>query len=152
MKTLSNAADKEEILRRLQAIRPTSDRKWGSMSPHQMVCHLADGYRMYMGWKPAAPAKLKVPRAIIKWVAIWAPIPWPHGFTTAPELDQELGGTPPTAFDADLHELQFLIERFASQPRDFHYQPHPHFGVLSERAWMRLGYLHADHHLRQFGV
>jgi hypothetical protein len=25
------------------------------------------------------------------------------------------------------------------------------FGPMSERDWMRWGYLHADHHLRQFG-
>ena len=152
MKTLANPADKQEILRRLQTIRPTSRRKWGSMSPHQMVCHLADGYRMYMGEKPVAPADLRVPRAIIKWVAIWAPVPWLHGFPTAPELDQQIGGTPPAVFDADLRELQALIERFTHLPHDFHYQPHPHFGALSEREWMRLGYLHPDHHLRQFGA
>jgi hypothetical protein len=29
---------------------------------------------------------------------------------------------------------------------------HPIFGALSARDWLRWGYLHADHHLRQFGV
>jgi hypothetical protein len=29
---------------------------------------------------------------------------------------------------------------------------HPIFGAMSERAWLRWGYLHMDHHLRQFGV
>jgi hypothetical protein len=28
---------------------------------------------------------------------------------------------------------------------------HPIFGPMSEAAWLRWGYLHADHHLRQFG-
>jgi hypothetical protein len=141
-----------EILRRLEAIVPTSPRKWGTMSPHQMICHLADGYRMYMNEKRVPPAPMKGPRAVIKWIALWAPMPWPHGFTSAPEIDQKLGGTPPAVFDTDVRELRALIDRFTRVPREFQYQTHPHFGVLSEKEWMRLGYLHPDHHLRQFGA
>jgi Protein of unknown function (DUF1569) len=152
METLSNPADKDEIIRRLRTIRPDTQRKWGKMSAHQMVCHLADGYRMYMNEKRVAPEAMKIPRTILKWVAIWAPVPWPHGFKTATEIDQQAGGTQPAAFDADLQELQNLIERFTRKPREFQYQVHPHFGVLSEKEWMRLGYLHPDHHLRQFGA
>jgi Protein of unknown function (DUF1569) len=29
--------------------------------------------------------------------------------------------------------------------------PHPIFGPMTAKDWMRWGYLHADHHLRQFG-
>ena len=29
---------------------------------------------------------------------------------------------------------------------------HPFFGAMSSSAWLRWGYLHMDHHLRQFGV
>ena len=43
------------------------------------------------------------------------------------------------------------MERFASQTeRDVH--PHPIFGPLTTWEWQRWGWLHADHHLRQFGV
>jgi hypothetical protein len=28
---------------------------------------------------------------------------------------------------------------------------HPFFGPMSREDWLRWGYLHADHHLRQFG-
>ena len=30
-------------------------------------------------------------------------------------------------------------------------EEHPIFGAMSVKDWMRWGYLHADHHLRQFG-
>ncbi len=30
-------------------------------------------------------------------------------------------------------------------------EPHPFFGAMSRQEWLRWGYLHADHHLRQFG-
>jgi hypothetical protein len=29
--------------------------------------------------------------------------------------------------------------------------PHPMFGAMTTLEWMRWGYLHTDHHLRQFG-
>ena len=152
MKNLLCPRDREEIITRLQGVRPTSPRQWGTMSAHEMVCHLTDGFRMYMGLKPVPPVPVPCPRALLKWVALWFPIPWPKGFKTAPELDQQAGGTPPVEFDNDVRELRGLVERFTRQPRDFQWQPHPHFGRMSEKEWMRLAYLHADHHLRQFGA
>jgi hypothetical protein len=152
MKTLLNPADKEEILRRLDTIRPTSRRRWGSMSAHNMICHLSDGFRLYIGERPAKTAPVPAPRLILKWVALWVPIPWPHGFRTAPELDQQGGGTRPVEFAADLNDLKALIERFTRQPADYVPKPHPHFDSLTEREWKRLAYLHSDHHLRQFGA
>jgi hypothetical protein len=104
MKTLFNQKDKEEIIARLQAVRSTSPRLWGKMSVHQMVCHLTDGFRMYMGLKPVRPVPVPYPRTLLKWIALWVPIPWPKGFKTAPELDQRAGGTPLVEFDNDLRE------------------------------------------------
>jgi hypothetical protein len=152
MKSLLNPADKEEILRRLNSIQPTSQQLWGSMSAHNMICHLSDGFRLYMGERPAKPAPTPLPRLLLKWIALWAPRPWPHGFKTAPELDQQGGGTPPLEFAADMRDLRELIERFTRQPPDYASKPHPHFGSMSKREWKRLAYLHADHHLRQFGA
>jgi Protein of unknown function (DUF1569) len=152
MKTLSNPADKQEILLRLQSVRANTPRHWGKMSAHQMICHLSDGFRMYMSETPVQSVPQPIPAALLKVVALWAPIPWPHGFKTAPEVDQEIDGTPPAVFDADLRALQDLIARFTREPRTFSWQPHPHFGSLSTKQWMRLAYLHCDHHLRQFGA
>ena len=152
MKTLLHPADKEEILRRLDTIQPASQRLWGSMSVHNMICHLSDGFRLYMGELPAKPVPVPLPRFLVKWFALWAPVQWPQGFKTAPEIDQQGGGTPPTEFAADISDLRALIERFTRHPADYVPKPHPHFGPLSETEWKRLAYLHADHHLRQFGA
>jgi len=151
MKTLSNAADKAEILSRLGRIQPNSQRRWGRMSAHGMICHLSDGFRLYMGDLPAKPAAVPMPRVLLTLVALWAPLPWPHGFRTMPEIDQEAAGTKPTEFSADVAELRRLIEAFTARPGRFS-STHPHFGPLTEKDWMRLGYLHVNHHLRQFGA
>jgi hypothetical protein len=152
MKTLAGPKDKEEILQRLRSVRPESVRKWGRMSAHQMICHLADSFRGAMGDKPLSEVPGFMPRKFIKWVALDVPVAWPKGVQTRPEIDQERGGTPPAEFAADVRELERLFERFARSPRDFSWQPHPIFGAMSERDWMRWGYLHMDHHLRQFGA
>jgi Protein of unknown function (DUF1569) len=152
MKSLSNPNDKEEILRRLQNVQPETSRRWGKMSAHEMVCHLSDGYKMYIGEKKVKPAPGRISGLILRWIAIWSPFPWPKGFPTAPEVDQRAGGTPPAQFEADKRTLCELIERVAKRPKDFDWQPHPHFGQMSERSWMRLAYLHANHHLHQFGA
>jgi hypothetical protein len=76
----------------------------------------------------------------------------PKGFKTVPELDQQAEGTPPEEFDKNMPELQNLVDRFTHQLREFQWQPHPQFGYMSDREWMRLAYLHMDHHLRQFRV
>lgn len=152
MKTLLNARDKDEVLARLQRIGPASSRLWGKMSAHQMVCHLSDGFRMYMGLKIVASAGFPYPSKLLKSFALWAPISWPKGFKSVPELDQRSGGTPPGEFDRDVSELRRLADHFTRQPRDYQWQPHPHFGQMTETEWMRLAYLHMDHHLRQFGA
>lgn len=145
MKTLGNSSDKAEILRRLQSITPATQRRWGRMSVHNMICHLSDGFRLYMGERPARQAPTALPRPILKWVALWAPLPWPHGFKTFPELDQESNGTRPVEFASDVAELRRLIESFVGPPTRCSTLPHPHFGHLNEKEWLRLGYLHTDH-------
>jgi hypothetical protein len=152
MKNLRNAKDKEEIVRRMETVRAGSQRLWGKMSGHQMICHLSDGFRLYMGEKKAAPVGGIYPSRVLRWFALWVPLRWPQGFRTMKELDQQGGGgTSPVEFDRDLHELRSLLERFTKRPRDSTWGVHPHFGTMNEKEWMRLAYLHADHHLRQFG-
>ena len=85
----------------------------------------------------------------MKWGALYLPIEWPKDVKTRPEMDQDLGGTPPDDFGCDRVRLLELTDRFcASNPG----LPHPFFGVLTDRERLRWGYLHMDHHLRQFGV
>jgi tetratricopeptide (TPR) repeat protein len=102
--------------------------------------------------KPVSHATGWPQRTILKWAALYAPVPWPAGIVTRPEVDQQIGGTPPTDFAADVAALEQLVEAATTMPGFFSGRPHPIFGPLSDAAWMRWAYLHMDHHLRQFGV
>lgn len=151
MHTFAHDADVEEILRRLRALSPASPRRWGKMSAHQMVCHLSDACRLAIGDRPARSVSKAHHRTVIKWMALYWPRPWPAGIETVPEVDQMKDGTCPTDFARDLAEAEALLRAIAAR-RNADWPVHPIFGALSEAQWLRWTYLHADHHLRQFGL
>ena len=150
MKTMARAQDKEEIVRRLRTIRADSGRRWGRMSAHQMVCHLSDSFLAVTGQRDVSPASGLLQSTVIKWIALYAPLQWPRGVPTRPEVDQEVGGTKPSHFAADVTQLEMLVELITTRKGCFG-PTHPIFGDMSNTDWMRWAYLHMDHHLRQFG-
>lgn len=151
MNTFARDGDVEAIVRRLRTVTPASGRRWGRMSAHQMICHLSDVCRMATGETPARPVGTLQHRTIIKWMALYLPRPWPAGIETVPEVDQMKHGTCPTDFARDLAEAEALLRGIAAR-RGVSWPMHPIFGRMSESEWLRWAYLHADHHLRQFGA
>ena len=151
MKTLAHPQDREELVRRLRQARPDSAARWGRMSAHQMICHLADAFRMATGAKEVSDGSGLLQRTFVKWVALYAPLAWPAGIPTRPEVDQSIGGTKPLDFALDAAEAESLLMKTAAQDRRV-WPVHPIFGAMSHRAWLRWAYLHTDHHLRQFGL
>jgi hypothetical protein len=151
MMTLARPPDRAEITRRLRTVRPQSAARWGRMSAHQMICHVGDALCMACGEKRVSPASGLLQRTIVKWTALYLPVPWPAGILTRPEIDQEAGGTRPADFASDVARVESLLERIATEPTIM-ISAHPIFGRMSQRAWLRWAYVHTDHHLRQFGA
>lgn len=152
MKALNHPNEVDEILARLERLSPQTPRLWGKMSAHQMICHLNDAFKLYTGAITAIPPGFPYPSTLLKLGALWVPIRWPKGFKTIAEVDQERGGTKPAEFEQDVAELRGRVSGFAKNGEDFAWPIHPYLGRMSAKEWMRLGYLHTDHHLRQFGV
>lgn len=153
MKTLARPRDREELLERVARVRADSPRRWGRMTAPEMVCHLADAFRMALGEKSAASASSLRQRTVIKWTALYLPVRWPTGvLATTPEIQAGGGGTTPGEFTQDVADLVAAMERFTSAASTSGWPAHPFFGPMSRRAWMRWGYLHMDHHLRQFSA
>jgi Protein of unknown function (DUF1569) len=151
MKTLARAQDRDELLRRLKTVRADSPRRWGRMTAHQMICHVGDACRMGTGAVRVSVATGWAQRTVIKWIALYTPLKWPPGIPTRPEIDRALVGVNAADFAADLALTVSLVEAFAARAGARDWPAHPIFGRMSESAWMRWGYLHLDHHLRQFG-
>jgi Protein of unknown function (DUF1569) len=150
MKTLRNSRDREEVIRRLAQVSSEDPAQWGRMSAHQMLCHLRDSYSLLLREKTVSPATGLLQRTVIKWAALWVPVHWMKGYPTRPEMEQGRGGTAPVEFQRDQNMLQDALRRFCEAARE-PTLPHPVFGPMNPHEWWRWGYLHADHHLRQFG-
>jgi hypothetical protein len=150
VKSLSNLPDRREISRRLAQVSAADTALWGSMNVNQMVCHLDDSYKVALGERKASPATNFIQRTLVKWIALQSPMKWPKGTPTRPEIEQGKGGSRPIDFRQDLASLLTTFDRFCDAlPSPCVH--HPIFGEMTAAHWMRWGYLHADHHLRQFG-
>ena len=153
MRSLADPRDVADLRRRIQLVRADSPRRWGRMTAAQMVCHLHDAFVMGTAGRPISSVAHLGNRTVIKWIALYAPVRWPQGIPTRPEVDQVAGGgTPPAVFDQDVAALLAALDQAATDERFFHARTHPIFGPLSRQAWLRWGWLHIDHHLRQFGA
>lgn len=149
MKTLADLTAQREISTRMAALTPADQRRWGSMSVHQVICHMTEAYRCALGEKQVAMARTTMPRAVLKFAALRVPLQWPHGFPAPSEIAQDKGGRAPVDFAQDRDALLAALRAFCGGlPKPL--PRHPYFGAMSEREWQRWGYLHADHHLRQF--
>jgi len=122
MKTFLNVRDRDAVLDRLAKVRSDAQPMWGTMSAHQMICHLSDSLRSALDEKYISPSTSFFKRTIMKPLALWVPIPWPHGFKTRSEMDQLQGGTPPVNFVSDVERLRILCARFFA--RDAEFAPH----------------------------
>jgi hypothetical protein len=151
MNSFEDRASLVSIVERVRKLQPASTRLWGRMTPHEMLCHCCDSFRFALGERPVSPAVTFLGRTLVKWVALYTPVPWPKGVPTRPEADQTRDGTRPAEFEQDRAELIRLMQRFVSD-RPAERPAHPTFDRLTEFEWMLWGYKHMDHHLRQFGV
>jgi hypothetical protein len=150
MKSLRDASVQREIRSRMASLTAEDAARWGKMSVHQMSCHLRDSDNVGLGEKRVALVATPAPRGVMKWLALRAPMQWRQGFTSAPEVAQDKGGSRPVEFESDRAGLLQSMEQFCNRlPEPC--PPHPFFEEMSADDWWRWGYLHADHHLRQFG-
>jgi uncharacterized protein DUF1569 len=148
--TLNTASNVDELVRRLGRVQPATARQWGTMTPHEMLCHLSDSFSAVLGERAASPNDTWFSRTVVKWVALHTSLTWPQGVPTRPEVNPRESGTKPVEFERDRTRVLELMQRFVR--RDARRAHHPTFGALTLDEWMRWGYVHVDHHLRQFGL
>lgn len=148
MKTLASEKVLAETRSRLRRVTPEDQPLWGRMSAIQMVEHLSCAYDVALGDREvtAIPGP---PPWFLKFMALRTGIRWPHGTPTTPELMAVLAQEPAAPFPDLVEQALGKMEALAHGARC--QASHPMFGRMSAGDWNRWGYLHADHHLRQFG-
>jgi len=149
MKNLFQQEAVDEVLSRLDRLRPASPRQWGRMDAGQMMAHCSAALDMASG-------RLNPPRIFIG--RLIGPFVKPiytndKPFSKNNPTDKKLVVSDQRDF---LHEQEQLKQKI----RQFHEggeaqctrHPHPFFGALTPQDWSRGMYKHLDHHLRQFGA
>ena len=82
-------------------------------------------------------------------MALRSGVRWAKNVQTMPELKRAIASHSDDEFGALVRSVIDQVQHLASGANCA--ASHPMFGPMTDADWMRWGYLHADHHLRQFG-
>ena len=149
MKSLAEGGAADRMRRRLRSLCETDQRQWGVMSVAEMVCHLRESFPMATGARPTAPVHGGWRARAMKFLALRVPVQWPKDVATVPELQVGAARMRLASFAEDKASAIAAFERFLVVANNR--TSHSFFGAMEPADWMRWGYLHTDHHLRQFG-
>ena len=146
MKMLHDPAVRREIETRLASLKPDATRRWGSMTPDQMVWHLNQFLQFALGEGSYQRAKMPMPMPIMHFFLIYAP--WPKGSPTHPDAKANASHD----FEAERKRCLELIARFVSKPIDEPWPEDAAWGKVTGKFASRLQAKHFNHHLSQFGA
>lgn len=147
MLMLHNATVRATLIDRLNRLTPASQRQWGKMTVDQMLWHLNEGFEMGLGRRTVKPLKVPLPRFLLRWIIF--NVPWPKGRTrTHPDFEAKATYD----FAAERARTIALLEEVARKPLESAWPDSYAIGKMSGRDWSRLGAIHVEHHLKQFGV
>ena len=148
MKNLADSNDAAEIRTRILSLTSSDSPQWGIMSANQMVCHVRQAFLLALEDAPVKFMKGSLPPRALKFVALRVPRNWPHSTPTPRRLKIDAPGMECTTFEEDRAGLLAALDRFCALTN--YTRDHTFFGSMKHGDWMRWGYLHTDHHLRQF--
>jgi hypothetical protein len=149
MKTLLNAADVEEALRRIHRLTPAAPRQWGKMNAAQMLAHLRVSLQLALGEHAVRRSVIGLLIGRLAKRKMAGPEPFRHDLPTA----KSFRITDARDFAIEKANLIAVLQRFqAGGAAGITKAPHPFFGPLTTAEWETLQWKHLDHHLRQFGV
>ncbi len=149
MKTVTEPDVLTQLIARLDALRPDTPRRWGTLTPGEMLCHLADAAASVIG---GPGTRVGCRRPLFKWFALYSPLRWPRGAKTPPDVDPRASGTQPSDFERDRRRAVETLHALATAPDAVFASAHSVFGTMRAHDWHRWAYRHTDHHLRQFGL
>ncbi|MES1259791.1 MAG: DinB family protein [Gemmatimonadota bacterium] len=153
MKSIANPQVLNALVLRLERLTPESVRRWGTMTPAELLCHLGDAgdsvlkRRVPPGTSP--DNRLPLP---VKWLMLYSPVPFPKGVETRPGVNPKKEGTRPGDFAADRARVIDGLRALAVAAPESVSTTHFRFGAMSLRGWQHWAFKHVDHHLRQFGL
>ena len=80
MRTIAEDTTLNSLVERLRQLSPDTQRRWGTLTAGEMLCHLGDAHESVLGTRiRPGPHPSGAPRPLLKWLALYTPIPWPKG-------------------------------------------------------------------------
>ncbi|MFY9645990.1 MAG: DUF1569 domain-containing protein [Terriglobales bacterium] len=149
MKTLFEQQTADEIISRINNLKPTSPRQWGKMNAPQMMAHCSAGLDLASG-------RLILPRLLLG--RLFGPLARPlysneKPFSKNMPTDKKLVIPDQRDFQREQEQLKTRVLQFhQGGEAQCTTNPHPFFGKLTPQEWGTGMYKHLDHHLRQFGA
>lgn len=148
MKSLFEKPVLEEIMHRVDLLRPEMQRQWGKMEVAQMLAHCSAALEVATGQKfPPRTMLGRILGPFFKKSFIGE-----RQFSKNSPTDPSFVIPNQRDFKAERGRLARLVRGF-SDGGDAKCTTHPHsfFGNLTPKEWSIIMYKHLDHHLRQFG-
>lgn len=153
MRTIRDDKTLSSLVERLNRLGPDTPPRWGTLTAGEMLCHLGDAHESLLGTGDSpGPGASGRSRPLFKWLALYAPLAWPKGVKTLPEVNPRIDGTRPGDFERDRERAIASLKRLAAAGPGGLTTQHFLFGKMSARDWHRWAYRHVTHHLRQFGL
>ena len=126
-KSLSDVRARQELLDRLERLRPEASPRWGKMTAPQMLAHLADWMLMAKGELKAAAINRPLRYPPLKQLVIYW-LPFPRGVPTAPELIR----SDPPDWAIEYAAVRRHVQSFDPKAT---WPEHPVLGKMTPKAW-----------------
>jgi hypothetical protein len=150
MRTLFDAATRDELLARIESLRTDSPRAWGEMNAAQAMSHCALALEAATGDAVLrSPFMARLIGPLFKgWIV--GPKPFSKNSPTHPQLVLK---SAVCDFDREKARLLAVVRKFHDAgPASAARYRHAFVQKLTGDEWGRVQWKHLDHHLRQFGA
>ena len=147
VKNLFDTNVKQDIISRLNKLKPQSQQVWGKMNVAQMLAHLQVPMGVALGTHTVKGNWLM--KLILPFFKknLYDEKPWKRGLPT----DKTFVMTGQSKdFEKEKNTLLDMLHRFTET--NMVNEKHPVFGKLTKEQWSKATWKHIDHHLQQFGV
>ena len=153
MSSIADGAVLAGLIERVARLTPDGQRRWGTMSAGECLAHLGDSSDNVLGRRDFPPDPVPRGAALMKWIALYSPLPWPKGRIVGPaRSDPRRDGNKPGEFEQDRNRVIEGLRALAAAREDAVMRMHPNFGSMKLKDWHRWAFRHVDHHMRQFGL
>jgi hypothetical protein len=139
----------QEIIQRIDKLKPTDTPFWGQMNAVEMLTHCNMAHQSILK-APPSDEKSTLKQLVSKFIFFRIKNEFPR-FARGPKRFDMKGKVNAEAFEEEKSKYKHIIGKYGKVEGKIAAM-HPRLGRLSHAEWGRFVWMHADHHLRQFGL